>query len=872
MRCPNKIVVFANIAILLSVLSPIKVIGAEPLAALKITHIEEAISKDVASDAPFRLEWDLIRNEFSHRSPGGKALVRFKLTNLDVKSLPKRGWAIYFNMLDSVEIASPGAGLTVEQVSGNLFRLRPTSSFKGLAPGKVTAMNYRMAEKFSKLQQAPTGPYLVFGIAPETGHAIRDFRVAAMNRPLHLDKKSDGRNSTISPQTIFKRNQIISNLPEAGLPQVFPTPLHLEQRQGILHLASMPVINDTHELRAEATFARALLAPYLGSEQNSKATPMLHLAIGEISNQSSPEAYELSIDRSTGITLTGNSAAGVFFGLQTLRDLLPLYPHPDSGVDLPALIIRDAPRFSYRGFQLDVARNFHPKATIFKLLDLMARYKLNKFHFHLTDDEGWRLEIVSIPELTSIGAVRGHTMNPMKHLQPAYGSGPDIHDQSGSGFYSRADFIEILQYAAARHIEVITEIEMPGHARAAVKAMESRYRRLVAAGQVNASEYLISDLSDKSKYRSPQMYTDHVMNPGLESTYVFIERVIGDVVTLYKDAGVPLHTLHVGGDELPNGAWEKSPASLALMTRLKLATTADLWDYFYNRVDQMLQRHGMFASGWEELGARKTTLLTPLGASKLIPNPKFRQSKFNVTVWNNLDGAEDFAYRLANAGYQTILAPVTHLYLDMAYNKNLEEPGANWGGYVDLDTVYNFIPLDYLKNVKIDPKKKLGMEGLTDFGREHILGLEAPLFTETVRDAARLEYMVMPRILGLAERAWASDPAWAKEQDPVQSEALRNAAWSAFVNVLGKRVLPRLDVEHIGVAYRIPPPGLKLENGQVLVNIQLPGLTLRYTTNGTEPDATSSLVSGAISAKGVIHVAAFDRNARRGLSSHIKNP
>jgi hexosaminidase len=565
--------------------------------------------------------------------------------------------------------------------------------------------------------------------------------------------------------------------------------------------------------------------------------------------------------------LTGASPAGVFLGLQSLRDLLPLAR--GKGLDVPALRIVDAPRFGYRGFQLDVSRNFFPKETIFRLLDLMARYKLNKFHFHLADDEGWRLDIAGLPELTSFGARRGHTLSVTEHLQPAYGSGPGVDDPRGSGFYRRADYIDILKYAKARHIDVIPELEMPGHARAAVKAMAQRALRREQAGAPNPRQYLLHDREDRSVYTSPQLYNDQVLNPGLESTYDFIALVVADVVAMHKEADAPLSTIHMGGDELATGAWEKSPASLALMQRMKLADTAELWDYFYNRVDQILKRHGLFASGWEELGARKVKLK---GVPRLIPNPVFTQRGFRVQVWNNLDGAEDLAYRLANAGYATVLSPVTNFYFDMAHNRNPEEPGVHWGGYTELDKVFDFIPFDYMKNAAIDPAIVRARDGLTDYGQRNIAGLEATLFTETVRDVATMDYLVMPRLLALAERAWAPDPAWAREPDARKAAALHDSAWSAFVNVLGKRVLARLDAEQTGIAYRIAPPGLRLAQGGVVANHQLPGLTLRYTIDGSEPDAASAPVSGPIRARGTVRVAAFTADGRAGRSSRITLP
>lgn len=818
--------------------------------------------------ALLRLRWEVERNVFTPQAPDGRSQAVLTLTNLDRNPLPAKGWAIYFTCVAGVELGEAESPVSFEQVSGTLFRMRPTMAFKGLDADQTIRLTYLHPEIMVKTDKAPQGPYLVFDDSPEVGRAIADYQIVPMTRPERLDMESKGRVPVVTAEDIFRRNESIVDMQEHALPPVFPTPRHFERQAGALHWPAMPVVIGAPALRGEMAFANALLKPYFAPGRISAVVPPLRMAIAPIAGQLSPEAYELRIDPVAGIALNGNSAAGIARGLQSLRDILPLQPQPEKGVSLPALFISDAPRFEYRGLLLDVARNFHPKETVFRLLDLMARYKLNKFHFHLTDDEGWRLEIKGIPELTSIGARRGHTLDPTKYLPPAYGSGPDVHDPHGSGFYSRADYIEIVKYAQARQIEVIPEIEMPGHARAAVKAMEGRYRQLVKIGRRDARQYLLNDLDDHSKYKSAQLYTDNVINPGMPSTYAFIERVVSEVVALHKQAGVPLNTIHVGGDELPNGAWEKSPASQALMKQMKLASTTELWDYFYARVDKILRKHGLYASGWEELGARKVKLRSQ---DKLIPNPVFNQRGFNLFVWNNLDGAEDLAYRLANAGYRVVLAPATNLYFDMAHNKNPDEPGVNWAAYVDLDTVYDFVPLDYIRKAAADPTRTPGKDGLTDYGQRNIRGIEGTLFSEAMRDPARIDYLLMPRMLGLAERAWAPDPAWAQEADGVKAAQLHAAAWSSFVNQIGKRVLPRLDAERAGIQYRIPTPGLKRVDGRVLVNHQLPGFTLRYTTDGSEPSAASPIVTGPIVARGVVQVAASDRNGRQGKSSRVDN-
>jgi hexosaminidase len=810
-----------------------------------------------ASAAKLQLRWELQRNLFTDKAPNGRSQARLILTNHDTKPLPPQGWSLYFNVVGRPESGELPSGLIMEHLTGGLFRLRPGPGFAGVAPGQTLDIVYTYPDLVIKLAKAPAGPYLVYDAAPDIGVVIRDFALLPVTRPEQLDRGGSGAKPVVTPADTYRANARADLLSPNEVPPVFPTPLQMQPGASRLLLTSRPTISAQAALKNEAALAASLFPNTL-----PKGGPKLQLTIGKVPGQTSPEAYSLTIRADSGIAIVGNSAAGVMYGLQTLRDLLPL-----PGVKEPALnetSIVDAPRFPYRGFQLDVARNFHDKQTVFKWLDLMARYKLNTFHFHLTDDEGWRLEIAGLPELTSIGAVRCQSAKPGVCLQPAYGSGPDAKDPSGSGYYTRADYIAILRYAKARHIEVIPEIEMPGHARAAVQAMEARYRRMKAAGRQDAAKYLLNDLEDRSVYRSAQYYTDNVINPGLDSSFSFIEHVVAQVAALHREADAPLRTIHMGGDELANGAWERSPASLARMRKEKLESTADLWDYFYDRVDGILRKHGLATSGWEELAARKTKLA---GRNRLIPNPRFTQRGFTAWVWNNTRGAEDLAYRLANAGYDIVLAPVSSMYMDMAYNPNPEEPGVNWNDYVELDQVYGFIPFDMLKNAP--DAARIGKDGLTDYGQRRVRGLEATLFTETVREPGRIDYLVMPRLLAVAERAWAPDPAWAIEPDPDKAAALQRRAWSGFVNALGQRVLPRLDLEQPGLAYRIAPPGLLLDGGQVLVNHILPGMTLRYTSDGSEPTADSRPVIGPITDRGMIKVAAFDRNGRRGLVASI---
>lgn len=817
-------------------------------------------TRPLAAQTALQLRWQLDSDVFQGPDTGSQAA--FILTNRDTRPLPPTGWAIYFSALHSAQSKKVGAGFTIEDVVGDLHRLVPGPGFAGLAPGTSIRIPYLVDGLLLNMSDVPKGPYVVFDSTNGTGHAIADFVAAPFVRPPQ-GAGNDPR--VISPERQYGLDSAIKDIPTSDLPPIFPTPVRVTPGSGVLRLNGMPPVASQTGLENEAGFAALYLQPYF--KTGRKATVPLRLEVGPVEGQSSPEAYSLVVDPAAGIHIVGATAAGVFYGLQSLRSMLP--PPSQGALVLPAIAVVDAPRFGYRGFMLDVARNFQPKASVLRVLDLLARYKLNVLHMHLTDDEAWRIEIPSIPELTAFGARRGHTLDASHFLPPSYGSGPDTGRAFGSGFFSRADYMEILRYAAARHIEVIPEIEMPGHARAAIKAMEARYR---ATGD---RQYLLSDSADRSVYGGAQGYHDNIINPALESTYGFIARVVDDLVAMHRDAGVPLRHIHVGGDEVPQGVWQGSPAVQAYMQAHGLTSVSDLWFVFYGRVEQILKSHGLEPSGWEEIAVRRTLRDSqPVN----IPNPDFAVRGWRAYVWNNVAGwgGEDLAYRLANGGYDVVLCPVTNLYFDLAWNQNPDETGLDWGGYVDVQKPFEFIPFDYYRNQRLDRRGNpldssvfIGKDRLTDYGRTHIVGIQGDLWSETLTSPDRLDYMMVPKLLGLAERAWAPDPDWAEERDAAKSAALYRAAWSRFVNVLGKRELPRLDREVPGITYRIPTPGVVGDGGVVRASIELPGFILRYTTDGSEPTAKSPELRGPIPLKGTVSVAAFTATGRKGHTARL---
>src|SRR6266566_266994 len=424
---------------------------------------------------PLQLRWELVGDSITNEFAASRAA--FMLTNRGPKPLPPSGWAIYYNALHSAQPGSVGGGFTSEDLTGDLHRLVPAAGggFAGLAPGASIRIPY-VTDLLLNRSFVPKGPYIVFDAAKDVGVPLSDYVAAPFERQV------------ATPENQFALDSMIRVIPATELPLVFPTPVEVTTGAGALRLAAMPPLAAPEALRNEAAFAAEYLRPYFGATGKGSG-PSLRLEVGPVEGQTLPEAYSLVVDSVQGVRIVGVSPAGVFYGLQCLRSLLPA-PTPRTGLVLPAIRVVDAPRFGYRGFMLDVARNFHPKPAVLRTLDLIARYKLNVFHLHLTDDEGWRIEIAGLPELTAVGARRGHPPDSDRHLQPAFGSGPLVDRPWGSGFYSRADYVEIVRYAAARHIEIIPEIEMPGHARAAVKAMQAN------------QQYRLNDAEDRSVYTS----------------------------------------------------------------------------------------------------------------------------------------------------------------------------------------------------------------------------------------------------------------------------------------------------------------------------------------------------------------------------------
>jgi hexosaminidase len=817
--------------------------------------------------------WEPVKND----SPkSGQSLNAITITNNGKSTLPATGWKMYFNSARMVQQATPTNNAQISFVNGDLFSLTPTAGFTELKPGQSERIEFIDDDVVVNITDGPEGFYLVWDNEPSKGYNLGAFSIKPFS-PSYA--------GLVTPAAIYDQNKNITDVPEDQLTKVFPTPMSYKETGGTFTLnktiaTGFANFSIDKNFQHEATYLKEYLESLLGGRfepnpNSFKLNVILIIPDGNIS----PEGYKLSV-APHGITISASNPTGVFYAIQSLKSLIPpsAYAHPQKEIQIPCVEIKDEPRFAYRAFMLDVGRNFHSKEEVFRILDVMALYKLNVFHFHLTEDEGWRLEIPSLPELTQVGGMRSHTLDAKNTLPPSHGSGGDTGNTNGSGYYTKADYIEILKYAMARHITVLPEIETPGHARAAIKAMDARYNRLLAEGKKDeAGKYLLNDLNDKSVYSSNQYWNDNVIDVSLPSTYTFIATVIDNIKAIYQEAGAPLTEIHFGGDEVPRGVWEKSPAYASLKaSHPEIQSAGDLWYYYYGKVNELLKARGLKMAGWEEMPLRRTKVD---GEAVYIPNPDFAPEHWQSEVWNNTlgEGNEDLAYKLANGGYHVVLSPVSNFYLDMAHYKSFEEPGYYWGAFSDIDKFYSFIPYDYFKNSKVDrnglPINRnifIGKQRLTDYGKSNIIGLQCALWGENIKSNERLEYMLLPRMLAFAERAWAKDPGWATEPNTAKSDSLYQIAWVNFLNVIGKRELPRLDYLNGGYDFRVPKPGVVLQDGKYLANVQFPGLIIRYTTNGKAPDAKSPIYKdGVINTSGIIKFKTFDN---KGRGSSVTEP
>jgi hexosaminidase len=822
------------------------------------------------------IRWELISNTHSDQAT---TIAEFTIINNSGFRFNDNNWALYYSQAPRNIISTDENSLTrVEWINGDWHRIVPLEGFS-LRKGEEVVISYEATAWWIKESDAPMGLYFVF--YDNDGNEI-DIAVVEnyLVEPFIREEQIQRHKSDFTPiptaSLRFEENTKMSLIGENDLLRVIPTPVNIQLTGEYVSFTETVDIVYQDGLKNEAEFLSGFLEKLTGQalvlEVGTEAKPNSILLRSEkfIVNGVSDEAYRLQIGKDRNITITGTDNAGVFYGIQTLMALLPVNAllGISDVVRMEVMTIEDAPRFQYRGIHIDVARNFQEKETILRILDLLAFYKINTLHFHLTEDEGWRIEIKELPELTEVGGQREHTTKDGPAVHPAYGSGPVPYAEGthGSGYYTHDDFVEILRYASARHIRVIPEVNMPGHSRAAIKAMEARYNRFMAVGDEEAAnEYRLIDPDDKSEYLSAQVFTDNVVNVARESVYRFFETVVDALIEMYEEAEAPIEIFHTGGDEVPEGSWTRSPMIDELLKDMPHITDPkNLQAYFFERAIGILQERNLKIGGWEEVAMLKDE------SGTYVPNPVFANGTVIPYMWNSLWGHQDLGYRLANLGYPVVLCHVSNFYFDLAYNKDPKEPGLYWAGFVDTKDAWYYAPFDMFKTTirtamgrEVNIDEEYGdMERILPRSRNNVLGLQAQLWSETILGRDMLEYYMLPKMIGFAESAWTSERSFETIENQEEREADAQKHWNIFANTMAQKELPRLAVLHGGFNYRIPLPGAVIENNMLRANVEYPGLTIRYTLDGTEPDRTSLVYTEPVEVSGNVMLKAFDKAGR----------
>ena len=483
---------------------------------------------------------------------------------------------------------------------------------------------------------------------------------------------------------------------------IVPYPNHLETGRGPYRVTDRPVTcdsrTDERTQRAVVGFAARLATVTGGTNPVTVADEVPASGIRFVTDESLPaEGYELNVD-GEGIEVRASQFPGFLYALQSLEQLLPaaVYgtePAPDAAWEVPCVKIADAPRFAYRGMHLDVARHFFSLDEVKRYIDVMAIHKLNTLHWHLTDDQGWRIEIKRYPELTAVGSIRKATV--VRKEWGTYDGTPY------GGFYTQDEIRDVVKYAADRGVTVIPEIDLPGHMLAALTA----YPELGCTG-------------GPYEVWGRWGVADDVLCPGREKTFEFLEGVLTEVMELF-----PSEYIHIGGDECPKVRWEKCPRCQAKIRQLGLKDDGEhtaehyLQSYVTDRIGKFLAQHGRRIIGWDEI-------LEGRAPSDAV-----------VMSWRGSEGG----IAAAKLGHDVIMTPNSHFYFDYYQSLDTDAEPFGIGGYIPMEQVYSYDP---------------AFPELTPEQQKHILGVQANLWTEYVLSDEHLEYMLLPRLAALSEVQW----------------------------------------------------------------------------------------------------------------------
>ncbi len=495
---------------------------------------------------------------------------------------------------------------------------------------------------------------------------------------------------------------------------IIPKPIDIQVKNGRFIIDQNTKVTADKDLEVEAQYLAEILSLSTGKEiqftdKNTKGN--INLIID--SSLESDEAYILSVDYNK-VKISGKTAKGIFYGIQSLRQLIQkkaLCESESEIASIPATLITDAPRYAYRGMHLDVARHFFSVDFIKRYIDILAMHKMNSFHWHLTEDQGWRIEIKKYPKLTEVGALRNGTI---------VGNYPGSENDNlkYGGYYTQEEVKEVIAYAAKNHITVIPEIELPGHSSAAIAAYPflscfPKENSIVPKGMISeGSKKAQRNGKPKIVQESWGVYDD-VYCAGKEETFEVLENILSEVIELF-----PSKYIHIGGDECPKGNWKRCPLCQKRKKEHGLKDEHELQSYFIQRIEKFVNSKGKNIIGWDEILE-----------GGLAPNA-------TVMSWRGNKGGIE----AANAEHNVIMSPNSHCYFDHYQAKDRTNEPIAIGGFLPVEKVYSFDPTpDELEASK----------------HKYILGGQANLWTEYIGTEEYAEYMLLPRLTALSESLWS---------------------------------------------------------------------------------------------------------------------
>ncbi|MEF9924792.1 MAG: family 20 glycosylhydrolase [Muribaculaceae bacterium] len=772
--------------------------------------------------APITVSWEVGQNDVKPNHYSNT----FTITNVSGKTL-KGDWSFFYNNFSRKIELPANSQVVIDEIRPSYYRMRPSKLYKPLAKG----------EKL-KVDMITRGSFINYCYGPDGGHfSSKSTKLPiaiAISKPVmnNSEQWSVAGRKFAYPDGNYMYDFNAAINPEDSKYQgndydIFPSPKMVMLKAGNTIIPSEIEISVQEGLQNEEKYLLEKLKEndIVRSKNGGTTKVIMKLMPVKYANG---ETYNISIENNT-ITIQGATNAGVLNGVKTLIAVIEKNKTPMS---LKNVTIIDYPDLEYRGMMLDISRNFTSAKDLCTLIDRLASYKINRLHFHFCDDESWRLEIPGLPELTKVGSRKGMTLDEHDFMVQTFAGNGNPNDLSttANGCYTRKQFIDILKYANQRGVQVIPEIESPGHARAAIISMKNRYRNNIKTNRELAEQYKIWDEADSSKYTSAQSFHDNIMNVAQEGTYNFMEKVVDELILMYREAGVEVPSIHIGGDEVPHGSWEGSPDVKAFMAKNGMTNVHQASEYFLNRVTKMIASKGVKVSGWQEVAMNHKKELD----SEIAP-------RFDgVYVWSTIGNSDTIPYSVANNNYPVILCNVNNFYVDMSYNRHQYEPGLNWGAYIDEFASWNAQPFNIYRTSRYDiPGNPINLaeasKGKIELKKPlNIKGVQAQLFSETIRGYDMVEYYVFPKIFGLVERGWNASPAWGKDYDNFRNYDISRVQYNLKI---GTQELPRLRKKNSN--FRIGQPGLKIIEGLLHANTQYPGAVVRYTDDGSEPTATS---------------------------------